>query len=130
MTAQRNSVRPTWDEYFLAVARVAASRATCDRASVGAVIVSRDNRILSTGYNGSPPGEPHCDDAGHLMEDGHCQRTIHAETNAIAWAARVGVSLMGARLYIWSSSHHTTPCRECMKVVKAAGILFVPGGPP
>ena len=74
--------RASWDEYFMNIARVVSTRSTCDRKHVGAVIV-RDKTILSTGYNGSIRGLPHCDEVGHLMEDGHCVRTIHAEANAI-----------------------------------------------
>lgn len=114
--------RPSWDDYFLAIAEVVSRRSTCPRARVGAVIVSPDNRILATGYNGSPPGEPHCDDVGCLVVDNHCQRTLHAEVNAIAFAARAGIRLEGSRLYIWSSRGDITPCRECEKVRKAAGI--------
>ena len=114
--------RPTWDDYFLAVAEVISRRSTCPRARVGAVIVSPDNRILATGYNGSPPGEPHCDDAGCLVVDGHCQRTLHAEVNAIAFAARAGVRLQDGRLYLWSSRGDMKPCRECAKVMKATGL--------
>jgi len=114
--------RPNWDDYFLAIAEVVSRRSTCPRARVGAVIVSPDNRILSTGYNGSPPGEPHCDDVGCLVVDGHCQRTLHAEVNAIAFAARAGLKLEEGRLYIWSNRGDIVPCRECEKVRKAAGI--------
>ena len=108
----------------MAIAQVVAYRATCPRASVGAVLVLQ-NRIISTGYNGSAPGHPHCTEMGCLMEEGHCQRTLHAEVNAIAWAARAGVRVEGARLYMWSSRGDGTPCRECQKVLRAAGVLTV-----
>ena len=114
-------MRPDWDAYFLGIAEAVASRATCPRASVGAVLV-RDNRILATGYNGSPQGEPHCLDVGCLMVNDHCERTIHAETNAVGWAARYGVAVEGARLYIWSSRGSEPPCRDCRKVLDAAGV--------
>src|SRR5690606_5886840 len=78
--------RPTWDEYFMTMAHFVATRATCTRRQVGAVIV-RDKRILTTGYNGSPPGLPHCSDVGCWIVDGHCVRTIHAEQNALVQAA-------------------------------------------
>ena len=81
--------RASWDEYFMNIAREVATRSTCDRKYVGAVIV-RDQSILATGYNGSIRGLAHCDDDGHLMEDGHCVRTVHAEANAIVQAARNG----------------------------------------
>ena len=73
--------RVDWHTYFMNIAHQAATRSTCDRKHVGAVIV-RDKTILSTGYNGSIRGMPHCDDVGHLMEDGHCVATVHAEANA------------------------------------------------
>ena len=78
----RMSVRSSWDEYFMEIARQVASRATCDRKHVGALLV-RDRIILSTGYNGSIRGMPHCDEVGHLMENGHCVATVHAEANAV-----------------------------------------------
>ena len=113
--------RPTWDEYFLEIAKVVASRSTCPRAEVGAVITKQD-RIIATGYNGSPAGELHCIDAGCNMIDGHCERTIHAETNAIGYAARFGVALEGATLYVYDEMGREGPCHDCMKVIKAAGI--------
>ena len=88
-------VRVSWDEYFMNIAREVSTRSTCDRKFVGAVIV-RDKSILATGYNGSIRGLPHCDEEGHLMEDGHCVRTVHAEANAIVQAARNGVRIEGA----------------------------------
>jgi len=100
----------------MTIAHVVASRATCDRKHVGAVIV-RERTLLSTGYNGSIRGTPHCDEAGHMMEGGHCVRTVHAEANAIVQAARNGVSIMGASIYITAS-----PCWSCFKMTANAGI--------
>ena len=108
--------RLPWDEYFMNIARVVSSRATCDRKHVGAVIV-RDRTILSTGYNGSIRGMPHCDEVGHIMEDGHCVATIHAEMNAIIQAARNGVRIEGASAYVTAS-----PCWNCFKALANAGI--------
>ncbi len=108
--------RATWDEYFMNIAREVATRATCDRKHVGAVIV-RDRSILATGYNGSIAGLPHCDEEGHLMEDGHCVRTIHAETNAVIQAARNGVRIDGAAIYVTAS-----PCFGCFKVIANGGL--------
>ena len=105
-----------WDDYFLRIAEVVASRATCDRKHVGAVIV-RDRTILSTGYNGSIRGLPHCDEVGHMMEDGHCVATIHAEANAIIQAAKNGVSIEGGDIYITAS-----PCWPCFKLIANAGL--------
>lgn len=116
-------MRPNWDEYFLDIAHAVAMRSTCPRASVGAVIV-RDHRIISTGYNGAAAGKPHCDDEGCIMENGHCQRAIHAETNAIAAAAKFGLSVDGATLYFWDSlSRKADSCVKCYQVMKAAGII-------
>jgi dCMP deaminase len=104
------------------------SRATCDRGRSGCVIV-RDKRIISTGYVGSPPGLPHCDDAGHdihlaINEDGtkskHCIRTVHAEQNAITQAARFGVSLEGTTIYC-----KMVLCHVCAKLAIGAGIKRV-----
>ena len=108
--------RASWDEYFMNIAREVSTRATCDRKHVGAVIV-RDRSILATGYNGSIAGLPHCDEEGHLMEDGHCVRTIHAETNAVIQAARNGVRIDGGSIYVTAS-----PCFGCFKVIANAGI--------
>lgn len=108
--------RVGWDEYFMNIARMVATRATCDRKHVGAVLV-RDRTILSTGYNGSIRGHQHCTEAGHMMEDGHCVRTVHAEANAIIQAARNGVAIEGADIYITAS-----PCWPCFKLVANAGV--------
>ena len=108
--------RVGWDRYFMNIARQAATRSTCDRKSVGAVIV-RDKTILSTGYNGSIRGMPHCDEVGHDLENGHCVATIHAEANAIIQAARNGVNISGAEIYTTAS-----PCWNCFKLIANAGI--------
>lgn len=113
---QSNKKRLDWDEYFMTIAQVVASRATCDRKHIGAVIV-RDRVILSTGYNGSIAGTPHCDEVGHMMENDHCVRTIHAEANAIIQAARNGVMLEGSTIYTTAS-----PCWSCFKLVSNSGI--------
>ena len=111
--------RVDWHTYFMNIARQAATRSTCDRRHVGAVIV-RDRTILSTGYNGSIRGMPHCDDVGHLMEGGHCIATVHAEANAIIQAAKNGVRIDGAELYTTAS-----PCWDCFKLIANAGIVRV-----
>ena len=117
--------RPSWDEYFLDVMHALAKRATCARGRTACVIV-KDNQIVVSGYVGSPPGLPHCDEVGHLMkkvveEDGtireHCMRTIHAEQNAIAFAARHGISTDGATIYVT-----TYPCKDCMNSIVNSGI--------
>ena len=110
------NVRASWDEYFIAIALQVASRSTCDRKHVGAVI-ERSRMILTTGYNGSIRGLPHCDDVGHLMEDGHCIRTTHAEANALVQAARNGVAVEGGGIYVTAS-----PCFGCFKLIANAGL--------
>lgn len=109
-------MRPEWDSYFIKIATVVAERSTCDRAFVGCVLV-RDKRILTTGFNGSPSGQEHCDEDGHMMVDGHCVRTIHAETNAVIQAALHGISTRYATCYV---TH--LPCLNCTKVLINAGI--------
>jgi len=108
--------RASWDEYFMNIARVVSSRSTCSRKYVGAVIV-RDRTILSTGYNGSIRGMPHCLDVGHMMEAGHCVATIHAEQNAILQAAKNGVMIDRGAIYVTAS-----PCWNCFKASANAGI--------
>lgn len=111
--------RVGWDEYFMKIAAQVASRSTCERKFVGAVIV-RDRMILSTGYNGSIRGLPHCSEIGHMMENGHCVATIHAEANAIIQAARNGVNISGGTMYVTSS-----PCWPCFKMIANSGIKKV-----
>ena len=108
--------RVDWHDYFMSIARQVATRSTCDRKHVGAVIV-RDRTILSTGYNGSIRGMPHCDDVGHQMESDHCVATVHAEANAIIQAAKNGVQVDGAELYTTAS-----PCWSCFKLIGNSGI--------
>jgi dCMP deaminase len=121
-------IRPDWDEYFMNIAKIVGTRATCDRGRSGCVIV-RNKQILVTGYVGSASGLPHCDEIGHQMktmrhEDGketqHCVRTAHAEQNAIVQAAKVGTALDGSTLYC-----KMTPCRVCAKIIINAGIKKV-----
>ena len=112
-------MRTGWDAYFLGIAHQAATRASCDRAKVGCVLVI-DRQVIATGYNGSISGDVHCDEAGHLMEEGHCVRVVHAEMNAVAQAAKRGVSINGARAYVTHS-----PCWPCLKVLVNAGVKSV-----
>lgn len=127
-------MRPDYNTYFLNIAREVARRSTCPRASVGAVIV-KDNRVLTTGYNGAPIGEAYCEDVGCLVIDNHCQRAIHAETNAIAQAAKYGISVDGATLYYWDSEGRESyciddlraHCQKCGQLAQAAGIVRVLG---
>lgn len=119
--------RPDFDEYFMNIAKIVATRSTCLRRQVGAVLV-RDKRILATGYNGAPSGLPHCEEVGCVREkmgiprgERHemC-RGLHAEQNAIIQSALHGVSIAGAELY---STHH--PCSVCAKMLINAGIKKV-----
>jgi dCMP deaminase len=98
------------------VARTVATRATCPRASVGAVLV-REHRILTTGYNGAPRNVPHCSEVGCEMIGGHCVRSTHAEANAVVQAALHGISVQGATAYC---THQ--PCVHCAKLLISAGI--------
>jgi dCMP deaminase len=116
--------RPSWDEYFMAIAEEVSRRSTCLRRQVGAILVV-DRRILATGYNGAPSNVPHCEEVGCLREkmkvpsgERHelC-RGLHAEQNAMIQAARHGVRIDGAALY---TTHH--PCSMCAKMAINAGI--------
>lgn len=103
------------------IAHTAARRSTCDRKHVGCVLVGRDRAIISTGYNGSVPGLPHCDEAGHDMDEGgHCVRTVHAEANAVAHAARGGRAVLGATTYV-----NTFPCWPCYRLLVSAGVAEI-----
>lgn len=116
--------RPSWDSYFMQLAFVVAGRSTCLRRQVGAVMV-KEKQILSTGYNGSPSGLLHCDEVGCLRQSlsvpsGERQeicRAVHAEQNALVQAAKHGVAIMGADLYV---THQ--PCVLCTKLLINAGI--------
>lgn len=112
-------MRPGWDEYFMEIARTVATRATCPRASVGCVL-TRERRILTTGYNGAPRGVAHCTEIGCLLSEGHCQRATHAEANAVVQGALHGVSLEGATAYC---THE--PCINCTKLLISAGVVKI-----
>ena len=113
------SKRPNWDEYFLKLAMLASERATCPRMHCGCVLVKNKN-VISTGYNGSIPGDDHCVDVGCLVIDNHCVRTVHAEMNALIQAARRGHSVEGASAYVTNM-----PCTTCAKALVTAGIVQV-----
>ena len=110
------SKRPSWDEYFLKVAMLVSERATCPRMHCGCVLV-KDKQILSTGYNGSIPGDDHCEEAGCILVDNHCIRTIHAEMNAILQCSSHGISTQGSTAYITNM-----PCTNCSKALITASI--------
>lgn len=115
MTKEINA-RPSWDDYFMSQAELVASRSSCDRAAVGAVVVL-NKTCIATGYNGSVAGLTNCDESGHLLEEGHCVRTVHAEMNALLQCARHGRGTDGATIYV---THY--PCLNCMKSILQAGI--------
>lgn len=127
-------MRPDWDLYFIRIAKEVASRSTCKRAAVGAVIV-KDNYIISTGYNGAPAGMAHCEDVGCDVVDGHCKRTVHAETNAILNASRCKKMLKGATLYYWDSKGRYAGsidefkkiCKDCGDFAESVGIARICG---
>lgn len=116
--------RPSWDEYFMKLANEVATRTTCMRRAVGAVVV-KDNRILATGYNGVPSGLRHCSEVGCLRQElgipsgqrSEICRGLHAEQNAIIQAARFGPMIDGAKIYV-----NTQPCIICAKMIINAGI--------
>lgn len=119
--------RPTWDEYFMTIAREVATRSTCLRRQIGAVIV-KDKRILATGYNGAPSGLAHCGEVGCLRQQlgipsgtqHELCRAIHAEQNAVVQAARYGICIEGASLYTTCQ-----PCVMCTKILLNAGIVEI-----
>lgn len=119
--------RPSWDEYFMGIAELVKERSTCLRRKVGAVIV-KENRILTTGYNGAPPGAKHCDEVGCLRESMKIPsgerhelcRALHAEQNAVIQAAKNGVPIQGSTIYTT-----TYPCVICTKILIASGITRV-----
>lgn len=121
------SQRPTWDEYFLMLAKLAATRSTCRAFPVGAVIV-RNKQVVATGYNGSPSGSAHCISLGYCYPEliscdaskSLPSRAVHAEANAIAQAAKHGVATDGAKIYVTLE-----PCISCLKLIISAGIREV-----
>lgn len=128
MSEAKKYQRPSWDEYFIQIMNMVGSRGTCDRGRSGCVI-TKDKRLIASGYVGSPIGLPHCDEVGHEMHtvihsDGHqsrhCIRTAHAEQNAICEAARMGIALEGSTLYC-----KMTPCYTCAKMIINSGIKRV-----
>ena len=99
--------RISWDEYFMRIAEVVATRSTCKRIEVGCVI-TKDRIILATGYNGAPKGMPHCIDVGCLISNNHCIRSLHAEVNAIIQCASSNMSTKSSYVYV---TH--LPCWQC-----------------
>lgn len=108
--------RIPWNQYFMSQALLISTRSSCERLSVGAVVV-RDRRVISAGYNGSVSGDLHCSENGCKIIDGHCVRTVHAEVNAILQCSKFGVRTDEADIYV---THF--PCLQCSKVIIQAGI--------
>jgi dCMP deaminase len=126
--SRKKHPRLSWDDYFLGLVKATSKRSTCNRGKSSCVIV-KNKQILATGYSGSPAGLPHCDDVGHQIkklvhEDGtetkHCLRTVHAEQNAICQAAKRGIAIEGAVIYL-----SMTPCRTCTMLLINCGIKCV-----
>lgn len=111
--------RIDWPKYFMLQATMLASRSTCNRLHVGAVIV-KDGRIIASGYNGSVAGTPHCTEVGDLIVDGHCIRAVHAEQNALLQLAKMGIPAAGAEIYVTDF-----PCVHCTKFLLQAGIVKI-----
>ena len=120
-------MRPDWDTYFMRITKLVATRSSCLRRSVGAVLV-KDKRILATGYNGAPAGMAHCEEAGCLRDQLHIPsgerhelcRGLHAEPNAIIQAARQGTEIKDSTLYCT-----TAPCSLCAKMLINAGVTRI-----
>jgi dCMP deaminase len=108
--------RESWDSYFCAIAEVVATRGSCPRRKVGIVLVNGRN-VIATGYNGSLHGTPHCDEAGCVMQDGHCIRAVHAEMNALLQANHAGISTAYSTAYITCN-----PCLKCFQALYQAGV--------
>ena len=109
--------RPSFDDTFFDMTKVLSRRATCPRKSVGCIIVDDYNSIVAAGYNTAPLGMPTCLDVGCIDEGGHCVRVVHAEINALASAARRGISLKGCTAYCT-----LLPCIQCAQALSTAGI--------
>ena len=108
--------RASWVEYFTQMSQLVATRSTCPRRNVGAVLV-RSHRVIASGYNGAPAGQPHCTEVGCVIENNHCVRTIHAELNALLQCARYGIATQDVDLFCTDM-----PCQHCARAVVQAGI--------
>lgn len=108
--------RISWNQYFMLQAVLLSLRSTCERLSVGAILV-RDKRVIAGGYNGAVSGDDHCIDVGCYVVDGHCLRTIHAEMNAVLQCSKFGIPTDGAEIYVTDF-----PCLQCTKSLLQAGI--------
>lgn len=112
--------RPTFDEIAFELTRTIARRSTCPRLHTAAVIMTPDNRLVASGFNGSLPGLEHCDDVGCIVVGDHCVSTVHAEANAITQAAKYGPSVQGYSIYVLHQ-----PCLTCTKLIIASGLVAI-----
>jgi dCMP deaminase len=103
-------------QIFTDIIKILAQQSTCDRANVGALLL-KNGRIIATGYNGSLPGQPHCNDVGHLLIENHCVRSVHAEMNIISFCAKEGIHMLGCELFV---TH--MPCQICTKMLIQCGV--------
>ena len=111
---QKTAYRPTWDEFWLTQALFYSTRGTCDRLRTACILVDKSNKLIGAGYNGSVPGDKHCDTDGHILEDGHCIRTLHAEENSILHSTG---DVQGATAYMLAA-----PCIDCAKKLITKGV--------
>ena len=120
-------MRPSWSDYFLSIAEAVAQRASCPRAKCGTVLVDENNRIIGTGYNGSPPGKDNCLDVGCIVVDDHCLRSIHSELNAVLNAARYGAKTQNATAYVWTDRENKRydVCTRCRLLLDGAGVSAI-----
>lgn len=120
-------MRPSWSEYFMRMAEVVASRASCPRATCGTVLVDENNRVIGTGYNGAPSGNDTCLEAGCVVIENHCVRSIHSELNAILNAAKYGAKTYGATAYVWSDREGEPypVCVRCRLSLEGAGVSAI-----
>ncbi|MEX0869890.1 MAG: deaminase [Candidatus Spechtbacterales bacterium] len=111
---QKTTYRPSWDEFWLTQALFYSTRGTCDRLRTACILVDKNNKLIGAGYNGSVPGDKHCDDDGHMLEDGHCVRTLHAEENSVLHSTG---DVSGATAYMLAA-----PCIDCAKKLITKGV--------
>lgn len=139
-SAALKAQRKPWDEYFFDIAREVSTRATCPRAAIGVVLVDKKHRIISTGYNGSPAGQPHCTEVGCTLFADHCVRATHAEVNSVEAARALAEAVAshtnfdfgfldpvylicsGSTAYVYGPREI---CSHCARVLHAAGVSEV-----
>ena len=116
-------LRQSWDKYFLDIVKMVSTRATCTRGRVGAIMVDSEHRILATGYNGAPRGEPHCIDVGCNVVDDHCIRVDHAEINMLDQLYYYDTVVYDTTVYIYVPDYPThMSCKDCREALEAYGV--------